>query len=337
VPCCPRMSWRPGWPASRPGSGCTSFPWPGCRSCCASSCSTRCSAATSRRRRWTPPRCGSCSPASALPPHCAPPTRRSSASPAAWEYNATTRGLFRDLRRHLDRAWAQHAGADPFAGDVWQVALLDLRINASRRWPATQGVLDFRAIDPPWLREVVKDWALATRPYLQRLRETLRACQAASHALAAAGRTDPASLGAGDFTRILDAIAEQRRVDGSLYSASHRNLMLYQFCQAIEHGRASGLMAAVPDPFRPAHRHRVRNDPNEDELGKALPETVISQLDARLHLLGPAGRRDHPGRPAADAPDDLPDPARHRAATRGGGQPARRLPRGRRRPAQPDL
>ena len=63
-------------------------------------------------------------------------------------YNAGTRGLFRDLRRHLDRAWAQHTGLDPFAGDVWQVALLDLRINASRRWPATRGVLDFRGIEP---------------------------------------------------------------------------------------------------------------------------------------------------------------------------------------------
>jgi integrase len=73
-------------------------------------------------------------------------------------------------------------------------------------------------------------------------------------------------------------------------SRSHRNLMLYQFCQVIEHGRASGLMARVPDPFRPARRHRVRDDPNEDELGKALPETVIRQLDARLHLLGPTGR-----------------------------------------------
>jgi integrase len=30
--------------------------------------------------------------------------------------------------------------------------------------------------------------------------------------------------------------------------------------------------------------------PNEDELGKALPETVIRQLDAHLHLLGPTGR-----------------------------------------------
>jgi integrase len=206
------------------------------------------------------------------------------------QYNAATRGLFRDLRRHLDRGWAQHAGADPFAGDVWQVALLDLRINASRRWPATRGVLDFRGVEPAWLREIVKHWARSTRPYLQRLRETLRACQIASHTLTAAGRTDPAGLGAGDFTRIIDAISGQRRADGSLYSASHRNLMLYQFCQVIEHGRASGLMATVPDPFRPAHRHRVRDDPNEDELGKALPETVIRQLDAHLHRLGPTGR-----------------------------------------------
>ena len=192
-------------------------------------------------------------------------------------YNAGTRGLFRDLRRHLDRAWAQHSGLDPFAGDVWQVALLDLRINASRRWPATRGVLDFRSIEPAWLREVVKDWARATRPYLQRLRETLRACQAASHTLTAASRTDPAGLGAGDFTAIIDAISSQRRADGILYSASHRNLMLYQFCQVIEHGRASGLMATVPDPFRPARRHRIRRDPNEDEVGKALPDTVIAQ------------------------------------------------------------
>lgn len=213
-------------------------------------------------------------------------------------YNTATRGLFRDLRRHLDRAWADYTSADPFTGDIWQVALLDLHVNASRRWPATQGVVDFRVIEQAWLREVVKDWARASRPYVQRLRETLRACQAASHALTAAGDPDPASLGAGEFTRILDAISSQRRADGQLYSASHRNLMLYQFCQVIEHGRARGLMAAVPDPFRPARRHRVRDEPNEDELGKALPETVIRQLDAHLHLLGPTGRAG-----ALDGPD----------------------------------
>jgi hypothetical protein len=76
------------------------------------------------------------------------------------QYNTATRGLFRDLRRHLDRAWADYVGADPFAGDVWQVALLDLPVNASRRWPATQGVVDFRMIELAWLREIVKDWTL---------------------------------------------------------------------------------------------------------------------------------------------------------------------------------
>ena len=206
------------------------------------------------------------------------------------QYNSASRGLFVDLRRHVDRAWAQHTGTDPFAGDLWQVALLDLQPNASRRWPATHGVIDFRALEPPWLREVVKHWAQATRPNLQRLRETLRAAQAASHTLTAAGRSDPASLGAGDFTRIIDAITAQRRGDGRLYSAAHRNLLLYQFCQVIEHGRGAGLMATVPDPFRPAGRHRVRDQPNEDELGKALPESVIAQLDSRLDLLGPRGR-----------------------------------------------
>ena len=35
-------------------------------------------------------------------------------------------------------------------------------------------------IEPAWLREIVKDWARTSRPYLQRLRETIRACQAAS-------------------------------------------------------------------------------------------------------------------------------------------------------------
>jgi integrase len=50
-------------------------------------------------------------------------------------------------------------------------------------------------------------------------------------------------------------------------------------------------MAEVPDPFRPAkRRHRVVEDANEDELGKALPESVIRQLNQHLDLLGPSGR-----------------------------------------------
>jgi integrase len=208
------------------------------------------------------------------------------------QYNSVIRSLFRDLRRYLNQAWVAFTGADPFAGDVWEVALLDLQSNAARRWPpATEGVIDFRPIGMDWLREVIKDWARTTRPYLQRLRETLKAFRIASHTLVASGRTDPASLGAGDFTLAVDAISSHHRADGSLYSAKFRNLLLFQFCEVINHGRTSGLMAEVPDPFRPTkRRHRVVEEANEDQLGKALPEPVIGQLDQHLDLLGPSGR-----------------------------------------------
>jgi integrase len=207
------------------------------------------------------------------------------------QYNSAIRGLFRDLRRHLERAWMAHTGTDPYAGDVWEVALLDLQSNGSRRWPATHGVVDFRPVELGWLREVLKAWARDSRPYLQRLRDALRACRVASQTLVACGRSDPASLGAGDFALVMRTISEQRRAEGSLHSASHRNLLLFSFCEVIEHGRTSGLMAQVPDPFRPTtRRHRVVDDPNEDEVGKALPESVIGQLDQHLNLLGPSGR-----------------------------------------------
>lgn len=200
------------------------------------------------------------------------------------------RGLFRDLLRYVNQARARYSGIDPFDGEVWEVALLELPVNSTRRWPGTQGVIDLRVIEPRWLRGIVRNWARDTRPYLQQLRETLRACQAASHVLTTACPADETRLGAGDFTRIVSEISMQRRADGSLYSAKHRNLMIYQFCQVIEYGRASGLMSQVPDPFRPVVRSRLHEEPNEDEAGKALPETVIRQLDARLDLLGPDGR-----------------------------------------------
>ena len=207
------------------------------------------------------------------------------------QYNSAIKSVFRDLRRYVERAWAAHTGADPYAGDVWEVALLDLCSNGSRRWPAVAGIVDFRPIELPWLREVTKEWARTTRPYLQRIREALRACRVASEVLVACGRSDPTRLGAGDFARVLDALSGHRRTDGTLYSTSHRNLLSFSFCEVIEHGRTSGLMAEVPDPFRPAkRRHRLIEDANEDQIGKALPDSVIRQLDEHLNLLGPSGR-----------------------------------------------
>ena len=58
----------------------------------------------------------------------------------------------------------------------------------------------------------------------------------------------------------------------------------------IEHGRANALMSEVPDPFRPPQRrHRLIEDTNEEQFGKALPEKVIRQLDQHLSPVGPDG------------------------------------------------
>ena len=79
---CPTSSSTPGWPGRGHGSGCTSSPWPGCPNGCASSCSTGCNSAIRRHHRWIPPRCGSCSAASATSDRCAMPTHAWSVSPA---------------------------------------------------------------------------------------------------------------------------------------------------------------------------------------------------------------------------------------------------------------
>ena len=67
------------------------------------------------------------------------------------------------------------------------------------------------------------------RRFLQNLRQAIKACRAGFAALAAAGRTEASLLGAGDFTRVLEAISSQRRGDGSEYSASFRNVLVYRF------------------------------------------------------------------------------------------------------------
>src|SRR6185437_13178714 len=37
------------------------------------------------------------------------------------QYNSAIKGVFRDLRRHLERAWTQCTGTDPYAVNVWRV------------------------------------------------------------------------------------------------------------------------------------------------------------------------------------------------------------------------
>jgi len=72
-------------------------------------------------------------------------------------------------------------------------------------------------------------------------------------------------------------------------------------------------MAEVPDPFGRGRPQRVVRDANEDEIGKALPASVIRQLDANLGLLGrKAGAVRCCGGSASHAAGDLRTAPRHR-------------------------
>ena len=210
--------------------------------------------------------------------------------------------------------------------------------NGSRRWQARQGVVNFADIELRWLREVTKDWARTTRPYLQILREALRACRAPSEVLVAAGRTDPALLGAGDFA--LSRAGHLRPAPG------RRELVLGRSpepapLQAPRGDRTrplNGLMTEVPDPSAEAGHSRGRGCQRGGDR-EGSPGVGHRQLDANIGLLGPTGRwrLDLGGRPAGHAAGDLPVAPRHRPAPGRDRELEGRLHRGDRRPAQPRL
>ena len=94
------------------------------------------------------------------------------------------RGLLPRLTIHYsDAPWWKH--------DLWCLRF-DPRIPRRAHEPHGDAMIRWDDIEPAWLREIVKDWARTARPYLQRLRETIRACRAASGALTLAGHAGPA-------------------------------------------------------------------------------------------------------------------------------------------------
>ena len=238
--------------------------------------STRCSTVTRHRHRWTRPKCGSC---------CAPRRRGSLrevdpqvvVSPAATAAATLGPGACSvACAGTWNRAWAQYA-AGPVRRRRAAGALLDLPLNASAA--AGDRGRDRLPRDRAGLAaEIVRDSACSTRLTCSGC-ETLRARRPPRTRSTTAGPTDPASLGAGVLHRILARPGTQRRADGDLYSANDRNLMIYEFGQVIEYGRASGPTSAVPDRSsrhrQPAARIRTRTSwarparDGDDELTRA--------------------------------------------------------------------
>ncbi|MGW3739860.1 tyrosine-type recombinase/integrase [Streptomyces sp. NPDC005146] len=183
---------------------------------------------------------------------------------------------------------AQHTGTAPAHDDV-----LDLRALGQRsRTPAgirTPKTVDLRTIRQRWLRDLLRTWTIQQRPGADEFARTLRGVELASRALAPrTGTDDPARLRYDDVTAVIEAFRTALKLNGEPAGWTYRMSIASHFFALIDYGRRSGTAHDISAAFvRDPAAHRItQEETNEDEIGKAIPEPVIRQLDAHLHLLG---------------------------------------------------
>ncbi|MGV9855551.1 hypothetical protein ACWDWU_43410 [Streptomyces sp. NPDC003442] len=191
---------------------------------------------------------------------------------------------------------AARAGYSDFSGitvidqDVIDLRVLGLCHNASGKRRHLPGRVDLREVHQPWLRQALRHWVTTARPTTEDFKRTFHATTIASAALAqrADAGDDPAVLTFADATSAVDAFRAARKRDGTPYSSSFRRSLLGTFFQLIAYGRRCGTLDDLAGTFtRVPVEHVISvEEPNEDFIGKAIPESVIRQLDTYLDTLG---------------------------------------------------
>ncbi|MDX3457468.1 site-specific integrase [Streptomyces sp. ME02-8801-2C] len=201
-------------------------------------------------------------------------------------------GVLNGILTHVRRARLEFEGADPTSGDVWECSLVGLTAGrgSGRKYIAVHGAIDFRPIRQGWLRELVKEYGRAVRPSVLDLRQAVYAASIASKALAnrPCGNT-PEELSMADMSAVVDTLRIAKRPeDGHDYSTSHRRALLRAWRAFLEYARQAGLMDHVPGGFalNPKFHAIAAVEASEDDIGRAIPEHVIAQLDAHLPRLG---------------------------------------------------
>ncbi|MFI0976435.1 tyrosine-type recombinase/integrase [Streptomyces sp. NPDC021093] len=192
------------------------------------------------------------------------------------------------VRTAVQAGLAHHTGTAPAAHDV-----LDLRALGQRaRSPAgikRSKTVDLRTISPRWLRHLLHTWTVQQRPDADAFARTLRGVELAARALRhRPGTDDPSALCYDDVTAVVEAFRTALKLDGQPAGSSYRTSIASHFFTLIDYGRRSGTTTNLSAAFvRDPSTHRIaQEEANEDEIGKAVPEPVIRQLDTHLDLLG---------------------------------------------------
>ena len=217
---------------------------------------------------------------------------------------AATAGVLNGVLLHVRRARVEFEGVDPTVGDVWECALVGLTAGRGRKYIAVHGDIDFRPVRQQWLRELVKEYGRTVRPCVLDLRQTVYAASIVSSALV--NRADgeaPERLSMADMNAVVDMFRITKRPeDGHDYSTSHRRTLLRYWRAFLEFARQAGTMDHVPGGFalNPRFHTIAAVEATEDDIGRAVPEHVIAQLDPHIALLGTSTSYESGGWSSAD-------------------------------------
>ncbi|MGW6570510.1 tyrosine-type recombinase/integrase [Streptomyces sp. NPDC054975] len=198
------------------------------------------------------------------------------------------KSVLRQLVWSVHQGYVAFSGRDPRGEDHFDLRAAGLK-GATRSGRREQfGSVDLAVIHQPWLRQLLRRRAEAERPTGPAFKRWLRACVLAGQGMnrLPGGGIDTVALDAAHMQAAFDEIAAAVDQDGRRVGAGYRGDLWSGFCQTIDFGRLAGLLDA-PGSFIRRPFHRIPDeDTNEDEIGKAIPEHVIRQLDAQLASLG---------------------------------------------------
>ncbi|MFE0771855.1 tyrosine-type recombinase/integrase [Streptomyces sp. NPDC058861] len=200
------------------------------------------------------------------------------------------RSFLRETRRTIDRAYRDFRGIAPTDGVVWDLTELEIpSVFSASGVRVREGKINFTEILQPWMRELAMAWVSKVRPDSRVLRVAFRAMVLASQALyeLPGGGMDPTKLGFTDMDVVVDAFRNMTRANGTEMEVKGKRIYLTSFFDMLDYGRRTELLEQVPGAFARHSSHRIPETvQDDDEIGKAIPESVIRQLDAQLHLLG---------------------------------------------------
>lgn len=196
-----------------------------------------------------------------------------------------------EFARSLRQAHDEMLGIEHTEKMVWDLVTLGVQpdpamLGGPRR---RAGTIDFGEIEVEWLRELTRTWARTELPEGRIMLETVRAAALAARTLrqrADLGERPPA-LDRADMDQVVEVFRTLSHADGAVLSVSRRRTMARRFFELIEYGRINGRLNGLGPGF---NRHRFHMIPftgdREEEVGRALPASVLRQLDANLDRIG---------------------------------------------------